>query len=111
MMPSANFMSILKGAEVRIWRDTRWTLALRNSSGYAAAAMVRFKALAPYALMELLLPGGSVMALLLWLYRRRKNGVRFGQFPERLLSFFRWAEPSVGPRAAVCSADSLIHEA
>jgi len=26
--------------------------------------------------MELILPGGSVMALLLWLYRRRKNGVR-----------------------------------
>lgn len=29
--------------------------------------------LAPYALIELILPGGSVMALLLWLYRRRKK--------------------------------------
>ena len=111
MMSPANFTSILKGAKVRIWRDTRWTLALRNLSGYAAVAIVRFKALAPYALIELVLPGGSVMALLLWLYRRRKSGVGFGQFPERLLSFFRWAEPSVSRRAAVCSADSLIHEA
>src|SRR6202034_3587765 len=41
-------------------------------------AFVRLKALAPYALIELVLPGGSVMALLLWLYRRRKNGVGFG---------------------------------
>jgi hypothetical protein len=51
---SVNSMSILKG-----------------SGSYAAAAIVRLKAVAPYALMELILPGGSVMALLLWLYRRR----------------------------------------
>jgi len=61
-MTSANSMSILKG----------W-------GGYAAVAIARFRALAPYALIELVLPGGSVMALLLWLYRRRKNGVGFGQ--------------------------------
>jgi hypothetical protein len=56
MMFSANSMLILKG----------W-------GGYAATVIVRLKALAPYALIELVLPGGSVMALLLWLYRRRKN--------------------------------------
>jgi hypothetical protein len=28
--------------------------------------------LAPYAALELIMPGGSVMALLLWLYRRQK---------------------------------------
>lgn len=28
--------------------------------------------LGPYALIELLLPGGSVLALLLWLYRRQR---------------------------------------
>jgi hypothetical protein len=50
------------------------TSALNNWGVYAAAVM-RLKALAPYALIELILPGGSVMALLLWLYRRRKNGV------------------------------------
>jgi hypothetical protein len=42
------------------------------------------KALAPYALIELVLPGGSVMALLLWLYRRRKNGVGFGRLADPL---------------------------
>ena len=41
-------------------------------------AFVRLKALAPYALIELILPGGSVMALLLWLYRRRKNEAAIG---------------------------------
>jgi hypothetical protein len=67
---STNSMSILKD-----WR------------GHAAAVIVRLKALAPYALIELVLPGGSVMALLLWLYRRRKNGVVFGRLPVKLLSF------------------------
>ena len=40
---------------------------------YAAAIVVRLKDLAPYALIELVLPGGSVMALLLWLYRRQRK--------------------------------------
>jgi hypothetical protein len=31
-------------------------------------------------------PGGSVMALLLWLYRQRKNGADFGRLPMRLFS-------------------------
>jgi hypothetical protein len=57
-MTAANSMSILKG----------W-------GGRAASVVVRFRAIAPYALMELVLPGGSVMALLLWLYSRRKNRV------------------------------------
>jgi hypothetical protein len=75
-MTLVNSMSILKG----------W-------AAYAAAVIVRFRALAPYALIELILPGGSVVALLLWLYRRRKNGVGLGQFPVRPLSFLRLADP------------------
>jgi hypothetical protein len=71
-MTAANSMSILKGTN---WRDGRWAFTLRIWSAYAAAVIVRLKAVAPYALMELVLPGGSVMALLLWLYRRRNNGV------------------------------------
>jgi hypothetical protein len=31
--------------------------------------------LAPYALMEILLPGGTLLALGLWLYRRRTGRV------------------------------------
>jgi hypothetical protein len=76
-MTAANSMSILKG----------W-------GGYAAAVIVWLKALAPYALIELVLPGGSVMALLLWLYRRRKNGVGFGELPGKLLSLLRLANQS-----------------
>jgi len=56
MMFSVNSMSILKDWGRR-----------------AVAVIVRLKALAPYAMIELVLPGGSVMALLLWLYRRRNN--------------------------------------
>lgn len=52
-------------------------LILRGWVGRAAAVIVRLKAIAPYALIELILPGGSLMALLLWLYRRRKGGVSF----------------------------------
>jgi len=32
----------------------------------------KLRQLAPYALIELLLPGGTLLALGLWLYRRRK---------------------------------------
>jgi hypothetical protein len=89
-MTSANSMSILKS----------W-------GGYATAVIVRLKGLAPYALIELVLPGGSVMALLLWLYRRRKNGVGFGRFPVRLWSFLRLAD-TLRSNAAVCAARSAI---
>jgi hypothetical protein len=82
-------------------------LILKGWSGYATAVIVRLKAVAPYALLELVLPGGSVMALLLWLYRRRKNGVGLGQFPVRLLSFLRLADP-LRSDAAVCAARSDV---
>jgi hypothetical protein len=39
--------------------------------------LAKLPAVAPYALMELILPGGSVMALLLWLYRRQRKGTVF----------------------------------
>jgi hypothetical protein len=78
---------------------------LKDWGRRAVAVIVRLKALAPYAMMELVLPGGSVMALLLWLYRRRKSGVGFGQLPMRLLSFLRLADP-LRSNAAVCAARS-----
>jgi hypothetical protein len=76
MMFSVNSMSILK----------EW-------SRRAVAVIVRLKAIAPYALIELILPGGSVMALLLWLYRRRKNVPGFGPLPMTLLAVLRLAIP------------------
>jgi len=44
----------------------------------SAARLLR--RLGPYAAIELLLPGGSLLALLLWLYRARvANGTLFAQ--------------------------------
>lgn len=34
--------------------------------------VAKLRGLAPYAALELVLPGGSVIALLLWLYRRSR---------------------------------------
>jgi len=51
----------------------RWMPAPRNLAAHAAAVIVKLRSLAPYALIELILPGGSVIALLLWLYRRQKT--------------------------------------
>jgi hypothetical protein len=85
VVTEANFQ-ILKGANEF---EVRWTVALRNWRDHAGAVIVRLKALAPYALIELVLPGGSVMALLLWMYRRRKNRVAFGGFPVGLSESLR----------------------
>jgi hypothetical protein len=53
----------------------RWRFrpALRKLSAHTAAVATRLRALAPYAVIELVLPGGSLLALLLWLYRRQKK--------------------------------------
>jgi hypothetical protein len=83
-MTAANALSILKARAIRC--AARWTQGLRNWCPSAAVAIVRLKAVAPYALMELVLPGGSVMALMLWLYRRRKSAIGFNGFPVGLLA-------------------------
>ncbi|MGB6308203.1 MAG: hypothetical protein WBF89_10440 [Steroidobacteraceae bacterium] len=60
--------------------------APRSLDGHAMAAVVgRLKDLAPYALMELILPGGSLMAVLLWLYRRQKKAPEFAT--QEILSY------------------------
>jgi hypothetical protein len=89
-MTTANLMPIFKGAGRSY---AQWTVALQNWIGCAAPIFVRLKAVAPYALIELVLPGGSVMALLLWLYRRRKKRVGAGELRGRSLSCFRLANP------------------
>ena len=53
-------------------RDAQHGTAPRTWSGYRAPVVARLRELAPYAAI-LLLPGGSVMALSLWLYRRQKR--------------------------------------
>ena len=37
-------------------------------------SIAQLKVLAPYAVLELVLPGGSLMAILFWLYRRGQSG-------------------------------------
>ncbi len=51
----------------------RCMLAALKLNARSGEIVGKLRAVAPYALIELILPGGSVMALLLWLYRRRKR--------------------------------------
>jgi hypothetical protein len=61
-------MKFLSTFSAGAWTPRPWNLGTQ-----AAAVTAKLRELAPYALMELVLPGGSVMALLLWLYRRHKK--------------------------------------
>jgi hypothetical protein len=53
-------------------RDVQCASAPRKLGAHTAAVFAKLRDLAPYAVIELVLPGGSLMALLLWLYRRQK---------------------------------------
>jgi hypothetical protein len=46
---------------------------MRTLRAWTILALAKLKDFAPYAAMELILPGGSVLALSLWLYRRRRK--------------------------------------
>jgi hypothetical protein len=65
-------------------RDEHCRAAPRMVSAYVAAVVAKLRDLAPYAAIELLVPGGSLMALLLWLYRQRKKSVVFSDSPDTL---------------------------
>jgi hypothetical protein len=54
-------------------RERSSTRGLQRLGALAAVAFAALKELAPYAAIEVLLPGGSLMALTLWFYRRRKR--------------------------------------
>jgi hypothetical protein len=71
---SSSFKSIFKTGLESIWRCiVRSPLSKRTLGGWTTVVLARLKDLAPYAVIELLLPGGSVLALTLWFYRRRKR--------------------------------------
>lgn len=44
------------------------------------------KGLAPYAVIELLLPGGTILAILCWLYRKRQGAARAAARPIEVTS-------------------------
>jgi hypothetical protein len=45
----------------------------RTWSAHTAAVVAKLREFAPYAVIELVMPGGSLMALGLWLYRRQRK--------------------------------------
>lgn len=61
--------------------------AVRRLAVRAATVVAKLRDLAPYAAIELILPGGSLMALLLWFYRRQ-NKDRAAKLFERVRG--RW---------------------
>jgi hypothetical protein len=54
-------------------RPARTPAAPWRLRAYAAAVFAKLRDLAPYAAIELILPGGSLLALSLWFYRRYKK--------------------------------------
>jgi hypothetical protein len=48
-------------------------MTFRKLNSHALVVIRKLRELAPYAALELILPGGSLMALMLWLYRRKKR--------------------------------------
>jgi hypothetical protein len=51
----------------------RCPLGSRTLQVWLGLVFAKLKELAPYAAIELVLPGGSVVALTLWFYRRRRK--------------------------------------
>jgi hypothetical protein len=72
--------SILNGSRLVPTRNrhTGSGIAWRRPSVYLVAVVAKLRDFAPYAAIELVLPGGSLIALLLWFYRRRQKANRAG---------------------------------
>jgi len=69
---------------------TRKRTTPRTWSALSTVAIAKLRELAPYAAIELVMPGGSVMALLLWLYRLQKRGNK--QLYSQVIDFAAAAE-------------------
>ncbi len=61
-----------------------WRTPPRTWSAHTAAVVAKLREFAPYAAMELVLPGGSLMALGLWLYRRQRKASLLSSAAEAL---------------------------
>jgi hypothetical protein len=74
MMSASEFTATFNSRLVsNCGRNAQRRTAQRTLSAYMAAVVTKLRDVAPYAAIELVLPGGSLMALLLWLYRRQKK--------------------------------------
>src|SRR5882757_7582154 len=61
------------GSESTGSRGTSCRKPPRRWSAHTVAVVARLREFAPYAAMELVLPGGSLLAFGLWLYRRQRT--------------------------------------
>lgn len=59
-----------------IFKLVAGALDFKGSAQRVKALLGFLKQLAPYAAIELILPGGTILALLLWFYQRRKAASR-----------------------------------
>jgi hypothetical protein len=61
-------------------------------AAWMALAIAGLKELGPYAAIEIILPGGTLIALAIWLYRRRAariaQAARAGKSPRPLVSSY-----------------------
>jgi hypothetical protein len=62
------------------------------------------RSLSPYLLVEVLLPGGTVIALLLWLFRRYQKGNADVHLAEKPSSIHA-ADLGAGGAAGLCTGD------
>ena len=61
-----------------------WELPVpANLSGWKGRVVRFVRVLGPYAAIELLLPGGSLVAFLLWLYQTQRRKTALGQNARR----------------------------
>jgi hypothetical protein len=69
--PTSNYAISLQGASAVSSEKSR---SVRD--GWMAAVIAGLKEFGPYAAIELVLPGGSLIAILLWLHRRHRLRLR-----------------------------------
>jgi hypothetical protein len=72
MMSSIESTSVFNSTLPPHWRCAARSFQAQWKQA-ASTVLARLRDVAPYAALELVLPGGSLMALLLWLYRRHKG--------------------------------------
>ena len=73
MFASESTVTFNAGPKSTCSRGTSCRKPPRAWSAHTAVVVAKLREFAPYAAMELVLPGGSLMALGLWLYRRQKR--------------------------------------
>lgn len=77
-MTAAAATAVLSSSDEIFSRGTSAADEKSSIKGWMARAVAQLKELAPYAVLELVLPGGSLIAILLWLYRRAQSTPMLG---------------------------------